>query len=194
MASVTITPGAIKTGPGVLYYAPLGSTIPTPTVTASKISASWTSWVQVGATDSGMTYTENIDTESIKVAESAYPIRVVTTAKTGSIKTQLAQITDSNWKLACNGGTLTTTGATTTKLNSYVPPLVGSEVRVMLGWVSLDDDEMIVWPQVFNTGSLEITRGKLADMATIPLEFSVEISTVQATPYTRWTSGSLATL
>lgn len=194
MATTTITPGAIKTGPGVLYYAPLGTTIPTPSVTASKLSATWTSWVQVGATDAGMTYTENIDTESIKVAESQYPIRVVTTAKTGTVKTALAQITDANWKLATNGGTLTSTGATTTKMNAFVPPLVGSEVRVMLGWVSLDDDEIIVWPQVFNTGSLEITRGKLSDMATIPLEFSVEISSIQATPYTRWTSGALATL
>lgn len=194
MATTTITPGAIKTGPGVLYYAPLGTTIPTFSVTASKISGTWTSWVEVGASDAGMTYTENVDTEAIKVAESQYPVRVVTTARTGSVKTALAQLTDLNWKLATNGGTIVTTGTTTTKMNTFVPPLVGSEVRVMLGWQSLDDDEVLVWPQVFNTGSIEVNRGDLATMATIPLEFSVELPdpAVLTTPYKRWTSGSLA--
>jgi hypothetical protein len=194
MATPTITPGMIKTGPGMIRYAPLGTAIPTVTAAASKVSATWdAAWITVGATEGGTTYSENTDTEEIRVAESVYPVRVVTTGKSGSVSLALAQISDKNWKLAANGGTITASGTGVTALSTYIPPLVGQEIRVMLAFQSTEDDEIIVWPQVFNTGSLEIVRGDLATMATIPLEFSVELpdAAVLTTPYKRWVTGSL---
>lgn len=194
MATPTVTPGLIKTGPGLLRYAPLGTTIPVITAASSKIVATWTNWVDVGATEAGTTYAESVDTEDIKVAESLYPVRTVTTGKTGTVSVALAHISDINWKLATNGGTIVSTGTTGTKLNTFIPPLIGSEVRVMLAWQSTEDDEVIVWPQVFNTGSMEINRGDVATMATIPLEFSVELPdpAVLTTPYKRFVTGALA--
>ncbi|GAA3781143.1 hypothetical protein [Micromonospora maritima] len=194
MATNTIAPGQIKTGPGIIRYAPLGTTIPTFTAATSKITGTWTNWLDVGATDEGMTYTESTDTSDITVAESLYPVRTVTTGKTGRVAFTMNHLSDLNWKLAMNGGTITTSGTGATKLNTYVPPLVGAEVRVMLAFQSLEDDEVIVWPQVFNVGSVEVARGTYETKAGLPCEFAVELPdpAVLTTPYKRWTSGPLA--
>jgi hypothetical protein len=195
MAIGTVTPTRIKAGPGLIRYAPLGTAIPTFTAAASKVTGTWTSWVDVGATDEGLTYSESTDTEDIRVAESLYAVRTITTSKTGTVSLALAQVDDLNWKLVSNGGTITVTGTGATKLDVYVPPLAGSEVRVMLAYQSIDEDEVIIWPQVFNTGGFETARANFADKHTLPAEFSVELPDpgVMATPYKRWTSGNLAT-
>ena len=189
-----VNPLAIKTGPGKIYYAPLATAIPTFTAVASKVTGTWTSWVAVGSTDEGLTYNESTDTENITVAESLYPVSVVTTGKTGTISFSMAEVSSSNWKLAANGGTVTPTGASTTLLHTYIPPLVGQEVRVMMGFHSYDDTEVIIWPQVFNSGGFETPRSTVAAKAVLPVSFSVELPdpAVLTTPYKRWVSGGLA--
>lgn len=194
MGTTTVTSNLIETGPGILRYAPLGTAIPTITAAASKVAATWTSWVAVGASDAGFTYTESVDTADIKVAEQVYPVRTVVTGKTSRIAGALNEISDLNWKLVMNGGTITTSGTGATKLNTYVPPLVGLEVRVMLSFQSLLDTEIIVWPQVFNVGNVEYARGTLETKAGLPFEFNAELpSTGYTTPYQRFTAGALAT-
>jgi len=195
MAISTITPGLIKTGPGIIRYAPLGTAIPTFTAAANKVVGTWTSWIAVGSTDEGLTYSESTDTEDIRVAESLYPVRTVTTGKSGSVAFAMAEISDLNWKLAANGGTITVSGTGVTKISKYVPPLAGNEIRVMLGFQSMDDDEVIIWPQVINTGGFETARSTFSAKHVLPATFSVELpdATVNAgLPYVRHTSGSLA--
>lgn len=194
MAVGAVNPLAIKTGPGKIYYAPLATAIPTFTAAASKVTGTWTSWVGVGSTDEGLTYTESTDTENITVAESLYPVSVVTTSKAGAVAFSMAEVSSSNWKLACNGGTVTPSGAGATLLHIYVPPLVGAEVRVMLGFQSYDDTEVLVWPQVFNSGGFETPRSTVAAKAVLPVSFSVELPdpAVLTTPYKRWVAGGLA--
>ena len=194
MAIATVTPGLIKAGPGKIYYAPLVTAIPTFTAAASKIAGTWTSWIEVGATDEGLTYTESVDTSDITVAESLYPVRTVTTGKSSRVAFNMSHVSDLNWKLAMNGGTIVTSGTGLTKLNTYVPPLVGSEQRVMLGFQSLDDDEVIIWPQVFNVGSVEYTKGTFDTKSGLPVEFNAELPdpAIMTTPYKRWTTGALA--
>lgn len=194
MAISTITPGQIKTGPGKLYYAPIGTAIPTFTAAGNKVVGTWTSWVDPGSTDEGMTYSESTDTEPVRVAESLYDIKTVTTSKSGTVAFSLAQIIDLNWKLAANGGTITISGTGATKLSVYVPPLAGSEIRVMLGFHSLDEDEVLVWPQAFNAAGFETPRSGFADKHVLPLEFTIELPdpAVLTTPYKRWTAGPLA--
>jgi hypothetical protein len=174
----TVTPGLIESGPGKIYYAPLGTAIPT---------------VSPGSTDAGITYTESVQTADINVAESLYPVRTVTTGKSSRIAFVMNEISDLNWKLACNGGTITTSGTGATKLNTYVPPLVGQEVRVMLAFVANLDTEIIVWPQVFNVGNVEYVRGNYETKAGLSIEFNAEIpATGYTTPYQRFTAGALA--
>jgi hypothetical protein len=189
----TVTSGLIESGPGKIYYAPLGTAIPTITAAASKVAATWTNWISPGSTDAGITYTESVETADIKVAESLYPVRTVTTGKSSRIAFVMNEISDLNWKLACNGGTITTSGSGATKLNTYVPPLVGSEVRVMLAFVANLDTEIIVWPQVFNVGNVEYVRGNYETKAGLSVEFNAEIpATGYTTPYQRFTAGTLA--
>jgi len=189
----TVTSNLIESGPGKIYYAPLGTAIPTITAAASKVAATWTNWVSPGSTDAGITYTESVETADIQVAESLYPVRTVTTSKSSRIAFVMNEISDLNWKLACNGGTITTSGSGATKLNTYVPPLVGAEVRVMLAFVANLDTEIIVWPQVFNVGNVEYTRGTYETKAGLSVEFNAEIpATGYVTPYQRFTAGSLA--
>lgn len=193
MAVATITSSSIQSGPGRIYYAPLGTAIPTITAAASKIAATWTSWVQVGSTDAGLTYTESAETADIKVAESLYPIRTVTTSKSSRISFVMSEISDINWKLAMNGGTNTSSGTGATKLTTYVPPLVGAEVRVMLAFVDNLDTEALVWPQVFNVGSVEYVRGTYETKAGLSVEFNAEIpASGYVTPYQRFTAGALS--
>jgi len=192
MALGTINPLAIKAGPGRIRYGPLGTAIPTFTAAASKIVGTWTGWIEIGSTDEGLTYSESTDTEDIRVAESLYPVRTVTTSKTSTVSLSLSEIHDLNWKLASNGGTITTSGTGATKLNTFVPPLAGSEVRSMLGFISADDDEVIIWYQVFNSGGFETARANFSDKHGLPVEFSVELPdpAVALTPYKRWVSGA----
>lgn len=193
MAVATISSGLVQTGPGRLYYAPLATAIPTITAASSKIAATWTSWVQVGSTDAGITYTEAVETAEIKVAESLYSIRTVTTGKTSRVSGVLNEISDLNWKLVMNGGTLTASGTGATKLTEYVPPLAGSEVRVMLAFVDNLDTEAIIWPQVFNVGNVEYQRGTFETKAGLSFEFNAEIpASGYTTPYKRYTAGALS--
>ena len=196
MATPAISPSAIRSGPGIIYYKYGLTTMPTVTAAASKVVVPWVTdtWTQVGATEDGLRYSESVDTEELRVAESQYPVRVVETGKSGTIEFSLSHIHDLNWKLANNGGTITVTGTGATKLSAYVPPLVGQSVRVALGFQSLDDDEVIIWPQVFNSGGFETARAGLETLSVLPVSFSVELpdTSVLATPYKRWTSGGLA--
>jgi hypothetical protein len=194
MAIPTIQPTQIKTGPGRIYYAPLGTTIPTLTASASKVTGTWTSWLEVGATDEGLTFNESTETEDVRVAESLYAIKTVTTGKTGTVAFSMSHISDLNWKTASNGGTITITGTGATKLSVYVPPLAGSEVRIMLGFHSLDEDEAFVWPQCFNAAGFETARSTFSAKHVLPVSFSVELPdpAVLAQPYKRWVSGALA--
>ena len=54
MASYTPVPGHIRVGAGTLYWAPLGTTEPSLTTTAGKLSTTMgAGWVNIGATDNG---------------------------------------------------------------------------------------------------------------------------------------------
>jgi hypothetical protein len=193
VAIAPITPALVQTGPGRIRYAPLGTTIPTFTAAASKYAPTWTSWLDLGSTDAGLTYTESSETSDINVAESKYPVRVVTTSKSSRISFTANEISDIIWRLAMNGGTTTVTGTGATKSVEYVPPLADAEVRVMLSFQSNGDDEIIVWPQVFNVGSVEYVRGNFETKAGLSMEFNAEIpATGYTTPYRRYTAGPLA--
>jgi hypothetical protein len=197
MATPVISPVSIKYGPGNFRWAALGTAVPTLVApTESKLIVTYpTGWAEVGATDAGGTYSESTDSSEIKVAESPYPIFSVVTGKAGTVAFNMSHIHSVNWKLAANGGTLTTAGAGVTKQDTYIPPLVGQEVRVMLAFQNLDDTEMIIWYQVFNTGGFETERGQMDSKHGIPVSFGVEMpdTAISTTPYKRYTSGGLAT-
>lgn len=194
MAIAPVTSNLVQTGPGRIRYAPLGTTIPTVVPTSSSFSAiTWTSWLDVGSTDAGVTYTESTETAEIRVAESKYPVRTVTTTKSSRVAFVANEISDLIWQLAMNGGTNTVTGTAGTKMTEFAPPLADAEVRVMLSFQSNLDDEIIVWPQVFNVGSVEYVRGSFETKAGLSMEWNAEIpASGYVTPYKRFTTGALS--
>jgi hypothetical protein len=117
----------------------------------------------------------------------------VTTTKSNRVAFTAQEISDLIWKLAMNGGTLTASGTAGTKQTEFSPPLADAEVRVMLSFQSNDNLEIIVWPQVFQVGSVEFVRGDFETKAGLPMEFSAEIpSSGYTVPYKRFTTGALS--
>lgn len=94
-------PTSIRVGAGLLRIAPLGSLEPTDLV------AVWDpAWIQLGYTEEGSTFSYELSSEAIEVAEELDPIRNDTTGRTISIAFSLAEITATNVARSMNGGTM----------------------------------------------------------------------------------------
>lgn len=186
----TATPN-ILTDPGYLFWAPLGSTEPTNTVAGSKFTDAWpVAWVSLGATDEGSTFTYEIETENVEVAEFFDPVKIATTGRSGNIAFALADWSLTKLKYVLNGGTLTVlsgTGATT--LSSYTPPAPGAEVRAMIGWESLDASVRLVCYQTINSGSVEMAFQKAPNKATMPCTFALEVP-ASGNPFKVYSAGT----
>lgn len=181
---------AIATDPGYLFHAPLGTAEPTHAVTGSVFSDTWpVGWTLIGATEEGHNFSFSTTTETIEVAEFLDPIKYVETGRSGSIAFAMASIVMSNFKRALNGGTVTTTGSTTTTMSTYTPPALGASVRCMIGWESQDGTERLVAYQCFNTSGISVARRKGAAKATLPVEFALEVPT-SGVPFKYLTAGA----
>jgi hypothetical protein len=185
----TATPN-ILTDAGYLFWAPLGTAIPTNSVSGSKFTDAWASpWISLGATEEGSTHSYEINVEAITVAEFFDPVSYRTTERSGSFAFSLADWTLTNVKRAYNGGTLTVVSGTgATQLNKYVPPVPGAEIRAMLGWESLDNTVRLICYQTINSGTVETAFKKAPDKALLPCEFKFEKPT-STEPFEFYTAG-----
>lgn len=189
MPNTTFTP-YLATDPGFLFYAPIGTTEPTNTVAASVFTDAWAAaWVPLGPTESGSTFTFQTSFDPVTVAELPDPVKMVTTGRTGSISFALSNFTLSNVKRVLNGGTITTTGATTTSMSTYTPPTLGSEVRCMIGWESQDATERLILRQTINTGQVSFARQKGSENANLPVEFTLEAPATGLPPFLHAVAG-----
>ena len=183
MAAPTVDGTKLLTGPGILYWASLGTAEPTHTAAGSKFTDAWpVGWSALGNTDGGHTFTDAVTTGDVDVEESYYAVKILTTGRTASWKVNLAEINMSNLKKALNGGTLTTSGSGATLISSLTPPTIGSEVRAQVGWQSDDDTVRFIGYQAFQVGSIDVTFKKGTDKALIPVEFRLEQPT-SGSPY-----------
>lgn len=175
MPAVVVPKNALAFGPGYLYHSALGVAAPTNTVVGSVFTDTWPGgWNLLGITREGHTLNINVDTDAVEAAEYADPLLNVVTGRTISAEFELMQIHLTNFRRAFNGGTLSTSGATTTLLTTYTLPAIGAEVRGQIGWESNDGTERWWAMQVFQTGSVGIQRQKGADNASLPLEYTME--------------------
>lgn len=191
MPAITVPNDSIVLGAGYLYKAPLASTLPTNTVAGSKFTDTWpVAWIPVGVTKDGHSWSYKLSTDQLVVAEYLAPLKYVETGVEIGVDFEIVQVTIGNYKLAMNGGTVTTvsgTGATT--LTKYGPPAVGSSVRSMLGWESEDGTERVVFYQCLQGGEVKITHKKGADSASLPVSFNVEQPS-SGDPFNIWTAGT----
>lgn len=187
MVAAAVAKPNVLTDPGFLFAAPLASTEPTNTVAGGKFTDSWpVAWVPLGATTEGSTFTYSTSVEAISVAEFFDPIKYVTTERSGNIAFAMADITVARLKMALNGGvgTLTATSGTgATALYDYEPVDPGNEVRIMLGWESLDSTLRLVMRQTIQGGDVELAFQKAPDYTSIPVTFNMEIPASGAKPF-----------
>jgi hypothetical protein len=178
MPAIVVPSTVPQYGAGYLYKAPLGTAIPTNTVIASVFTDVWAAaWIPVGITREGSEFSYKIDTDQVLAAEYLDPLKIVTTGRSASVTFEMLQIHLGNLKTAFNGGTGTTTavsGTTSTTLTKLGPPVVGQELRVMLGWESEDATERWIYYQCIQQGEVRIGRRKGSANAGIPVEFGLE--------------------
>lgn len=169
----------ILTDPGYLFIAPIGSTLPTNTVTGSKFTDAWdAAWLPLGATTDGSTFNYSTTVTPVTVAEFFDPIQYFTTDRAGSIAFNLANWALSNYRRAINGGVAAltaTSGSGATSLFDLEPPDPGSEVRAMVGWESLDNTVRLICRQTFCGGEVSTAFQKPPAIAAIPCTFNLEI-------------------
>jgi hypothetical protein len=195
MANVAVPVGQILSDPGVLYWAPLGTTFPAETVAVGgqTFTNSWDSpWAPLGPTTEGATFSYGISREPVRAAEFLDPLKQVVTERSGNISFALMDITLTKLNLALNGGVVTTTAATTTNGQSQrlEAPTPGSEKRIMIGWESDDNTTRIVLRQVLNVSELSLSPGRGANVATIPVQFDMEVPATGVSPFAIMTAGT----
>lgn len=173
----TVAQPNIMQDPGFIYWAPALTSFPTNVVSGSKFTdAPSVTWIGLGATEDGSSFSYSPSIESVTVAEFLDPVRWRTVAREGSFSFNLADYTMKNLQRAMNGGTLSTvsgTGATT--LTKYVPPTLGGETRAALMWESQDSTMRIFMYQVVNIADVESAFNKAPAYAVFPCEFRFEV-------------------
>lgn len=167
---------SVSLGPGYLFAAILGTEKPalTPDGATSTLGAVWAAaWTPLGYTDAGTTQSYAPSYDPVEVAEEVDAIDSIATGREITVSFDAAQNTASNYKLAMNGGTVVVTGTSPNQYTEFTPPALGEETQTMLGWESEKHDEVWVWYQCKQTGSVETARTKGADKALIPMQFTV---------------------
>jgi hypothetical protein len=173
----TVAQPNIMQDPGFIYLAPALTTFPVNTVAGSKFTdAPSVTWVEIGATEDGSTFSYSPSIEPVTVAEFLDPVKWRTVSREGSFAFNLADYTMKNLQRALNGGTLSTvsgTGATT--LTKYVPPGLGQETRAAIMWESQDATMRIFMYQTVNIADVESAFAKAPSYAVLPCEFRFEV-------------------
>lgn len=153
----------ISIGPGLMFVAPLGTTVPT-----NASSALDAAFVEVGYTEDGSTFAYSISSSPVEVAEELDPIRMVTTGRTTTVTLSMAEATRRNLALALNAGAGAANNAA-----AIDPPAPGAEVRV-IGVINCDNGARWLFRQMFQTGNVEVRRKKAPDKTLITVTFSLE--------------------
>ena len=161
----------ISLGPGVLYVAQVGSNPP------ADVTADWdAAWKQIGYTAEGTEVSIEVSRDPVEVAEEIDPVLYASTSRSVTVGFAMAELTARNLQIAFNGGTVTTADGVST----YVPPELGAEGSVALGFESEDGEERWIFYRASQSGSVAIGRRKGSDKATIPVTMMVEKVTGQA--------------
>jgi hypothetical protein len=172
----TITTPTLLTDPGYLFRAPIGTALPTNTVVGSVFTDAWAAaWVPIGATNEGSTFSYEMTSEKVMVAELFDPVKYAVTEASGSIAFAMADWTLQKLKMAMNGGTMTlVSGTGATALTSLEPPDPADVLRCMIGWESLDATTRIIGRQCLNATAVEAAFQRAPEKALIPVQFSFE--------------------
>jgi hypothetical protein len=130
-------PTAVNVGVGTLYVAPIGTTEPT------SVTGAWaTGWTPLGYTDQGSVFTFTPAWVEVTVEEEFYPLRQAPNGAKAEMTFALAETTAANMLVALNAGVGSTLLSSAHGNNPdgsiwVEPPIIGQEVRLMIGWDAL---------------------------------------------------------
>lgn len=189
MANGAIATPPVMTDPGFLYWAPVGSAVPTNTVVGSVFTDSWpVAWLALGMTDVGTKFTPTLTVSPITAAETIDPIAYRTTDRATAITFSLKSFTATNLSRALNGAATVVTGTTSTTLTKITPPQPGTELRCMIGFESLDSTFRFVAYQALNSGAIDLDFAKAPANTNIPWNVMLE-KPLTTQPFDMWTAG-----
>lgn len=189
----TVPQPQILTDPGILWIATLGTAEPTPVATAGRFTdALPPAWLLLGPTDEGSSFSDNVDTDTITVAEFLSAVRNVVTGRSSMLSFALASWTLSNYRRALNGGVaaIAPTGTVGAEVTSLEPPKEGEETRCMLMWESTDSTLRLMGRQCFQTGEVSTDMKPSPEKALIPCEYSFEQPSTGLRPWKMWAAGT----
>lgn len=190
MANGTMATPTLLTDPGFLYWAPLGSTIPTNTVAASVFSDTWpVAWIALGMTDTGTKLSSNLTVQPVPAAEVFDPLAYRTTDRATTVTFSLLNFTATNLSRTLNGAATTVTGTGATTMTSLTPPKPGAEVRCMIGFESLDSTYRFIAYQVINSGSIDLEFAKAPARTMLPWTANLEVPS-SGNPYSHFFAGT----
>lgn len=183
----------ILTDPGTLVVAPIGSTVPSNTVAGGIFTDSWdAAWLYIGATEDGSELSYNTTVQPVSVAEYFDPIAYRTTDRAGNFAFAVANFGATAYRRALNGGAAAvspTSGTGATALYTVTPTSPGSEVRVMVGWESLDRTVRVIAYQCFSGGEVKSAFKKAPSKSLIPMQANFEVPS-SGIPFSMFFAGS----
>jgi hypothetical protein len=186
----TVPPPSLLTDPGCLFYAILGSTLPSNTVTGGVFTDAWpAAWKKAGMTADGTEFHPSVTVSPITAAEQIDPLSYRTTDRATTVQFALMNFTATTLALALNGATTTVTGSTTTTLTRVSPVGPGLETRYMWGWESINADVRFVVYQGINSGDLAVNLKKAPSAAALACTINCEVSPSAGLPWDWWTAG-----
>ncbi|HNX48684.1 MAG TPA: hypothetical protein PKL08_00850 [Thermoanaerobaculaceae bacterium] len=147
------------------------------TVAGSVFTDAWpAAWIPWGVTREGSTFSYQLSTSEVTVAEYLNALAIVEDSVAIGVDFDVAQVTAKNFAAALNNlaGTRTVSGTGATLLTKVSPPAVGQSVRTMLGWESNDGTERAFFYQCLQAGNLQVQRRKGSNNASLPVSYRVE--------------------
>ena len=169
MSSWTGKASSVSLGPGHLWVGSLSATDPTDATTpldASEDDGADGKWVPIGYTDQGATFTYNVTSEPVEVAEELEEIARRRVRAETSIAFAMAETTARNLVLALNGGLVANP-------TSIEPIDADEEQRVKLIHETVTGARWL-FRKAYNTGGIEIQNQKAPAKRLIPVTFSIE--------------------
>jgi hypothetical protein len=162
-------PLAVDIGPGKLWVASLSAAAPTNATSAldeSDDGGADGNWVPIGYTEEGSTFTYEVSSEGIEVAEELDEIASRRTSAVSKVAFAMAEATARNLTLALNGGLVPSP-------TTIEPVDLDDEERVQLVFEA-DNGARWLYRKCYNIGNVEVTNAKAPAKRLIAVEFKLE--------------------
>jgi hypothetical protein len=165
----------VTTGPGWLYVAPLATTDPTTGASAALPSA----WEEIGYTDAGSTFTTDITSEAIEVAEEVDELRKVQSKRVTTVAFAMAETTRRNMLLALGAG-LEANGT-----DPFEPPELDDLLSVKVVFEAVTGARWL-FRSCAPSGQISIQNAKAPQKRLIAVTLNLEVPTGGLAPFKVW--------